>query len=206
MNGRPWIITQRGLLALAIGSVGGSLFMLLLIRFDHAFSSNEFCTGCHSMTFAAETYQRSSHFNSSSGVRAECGHCHVSRGILAATWDHILGTRDLLKQLFGADYDDPVINTLHLPDAAFTARRWFRANDSATCRACHVQDAIQGRRADTAEIHRVDAKGKTCIDCHYNLVHRKVPDESTFKREAWNRMVEEEFGLAAGSAAQHLGK
>ncbi len=206
MNGRPWIITQRGLLALAIGSVGGSLFMLLLIRFDHAFSSNEFCTGCHSMTFAAETYQRSSHFNSSSGVRAECGHCHVSRGILAATWDHILGTRDLLKQLFGADYDDPVINTLHLPDAAFTARRWFRANDSATCRACHVQDAIQGRRADTAEIHRVDAKGKTCIDCHYNLVHRKVPDESTFKREAWNRMVEEEFGLAAGSAAQRLGK
>ena len=206
MNGRPWIITQRGLLALAIGSVGGSLFMLLLIRFDHAFSSNEFCTGCHSMTFAAETYQRSSHFNSSSGVRAECGHCHVSRGILAATWDHILGTRDLLKQLFGADYDDPVINTLHLPDAAFTARRWFRANDSATCRACHVQDAIQGRRADTAEIHRVDAKGKTCIDCHYNLVHRKVPDESTFKREAWNRMVEEDFGLAAGSAAQRLGK
>lgn len=206
MNGRPWIITQRGLLALAIGSVGGSLFMLLLIRFDHAFSSNEFCTGCHSMTFAAETYQRSSHFNSSSGVRAECGHCHVSRGILAATWDHILGTRDLLKQLFGADYDDLVINTLHLPDAAFTARRWFRANDSATCRACHVQDAIQGRRADTAEIHRVDAKGKTCIDCHYNLVHRKVPDESTFKREAWNRMVEEEFGLAAGSAAQRLGK
>lgn len=206
MNGRPWIITQRGLLALAIGSVGGSLFMLLLIRFDHAFSSNEFCTGCHSMTFAAETYQRSSHFNSSSGVRAECGHCHVSRGILAATWDHILGTRDLLKQLFGADYNDPVINTLHLPDAAFTARRWFRANDSATCRACHVQDAIQGRRADTAEIHRVDAKGKTCIDCHYNLVHRKVPDESTFKREAWNRMVEEEFGLAAGSAAQRLGK
>lgn len=206
MNGRPWIITQKGLLALAIGSVGGSLFMLLLIRFDHAFSSNEFCTGCHSMTFAAETYQRSSHFNSSSGVRAECGHCHVSRGILAATWDHILGTRDLLKQLFGADYDDPVINTLHLPDAAFTARRWFRANDSATCRACHVQDAIQGRRADTAEIHRVDAKGKTCIDCHYNLVHRKVPDESTFKREAWNRMVEEEFGLAAGSAAQRLGK
>lgn len=206
MNGRPWIITQRGLLALAIGSVGGSLFMLLLIRFDHAFSSNEFCTGCHSMTFAAETYQRSSHFNSSSGVRAECGHCHVSRGILAATWDHILGTRDLLKQLFGADYDDQVINTLHLPDAAFTARRWFRANDSATCRACHVQDAIQGRRADTAEIHRVDAKGKTCIDCHYNLVHRKVPDESTFKREAWNRMVEEEFGLAAGSAAQRLGK
>jgi hypothetical protein len=33
-----------------------------------------------------------------------------------------------------------------------------------------------------------------------NLVHRKVPDERTFKRDAWNRMIEEEFGLAPGTA------
>jgi hypothetical protein len=37
-----------------------------------------------------------------------------------------------------------------------------------------------------------------------NLVHRKVPSEQTFKREAWNAMVEEEFGLAPGSAARLL--
>lgn len=59
-----------------------------------------------------------------------------------------------------------------------------------------------GKRADTAAIHREETEGKTCIDCHYNLVHRKVPDERTFKREAWNRMVEEEFGLEPGMAAR----
>ena len=49
-----------------------------------------------------------------------------------------------------------------------------------------------------------DAAGKTCIDCHYNLVHRKVPDEKTFKRAAWNAMIEREFGLEPGTAAELL--
>jgi hypothetical protein len=37
-----------------------------------------------------------------------------------------------------------------------------------------------------------------------NLVHRPVPDEKTFKRDAWNRMIEEEFGLAPGTAEKLL--
>jgi hypothetical protein len=69
-----------------------------------------------------------------------------------------------------------------------------------------VLDAIVGKRPDTAAIHREDAKGKTCVDCHMNLVHRKVPDERTFKRDAWNRMIEEEFGLPAGTADRLLAK
>ncbi len=202
----PGFITRHVLFALVAGSVGGVLVMVFLIEFDHLTSTNRFCTTCHSMTYAEESYKRSAHFSSRSGVRAECGDCHVSEGIFAATWDHAMGTKDLFKQLFGADYDDPVINALHLPDAAFAARRWFRERDSATCRRCHELTAIQGSRPDTAAIHLEDAQGKTCIDCHYNLVHRKVPSEATFKREAWNRMVEEEFGLEPGTAGKLLGK
>ena len=158
------------------------------------------------MELAAEPYRRSAHYNPTSGVRADCGHCHVSEGVIAATWDHFLGIKDLLAQLFGTDYDDPVINALHLPDAAFSARRWFKKNDSATCRRCHVQETIVGKRPDTLQIHIEDAKGKTCIDCHTNLVHRKVPGEKTFKRAEWNRMIEQEFGLQVGSADKLLAK
>jgi hypothetical protein len=122
-----------------------------------------------------------------------------------ATYDHVIGTKDLIKQLFGkADYDDPVVNLLHLPEAAFAAREWFRKRDSATCKRCHALDAIQGTRANTAAIHQEETDGKTCIDCHMNLVHRHVPSEQTFKREAWNAMVEEEFDLAPGTAASLL--
>lgn len=111
-----------------------------------------------------------------------------------------------MKQLFGPDYDDPMISMLHLPDAAFETRQWFKERDSATCKRCHELEAIQGKRANTAAIHREETEGKTCIDCHYNLVHRKVPDRKTFKRDAWNRMVEEEFGLEPGAAEKILGE
>lgn len=204
----PWFITRHVLFALVIGGLGGIMFIMFLIEFDHFSSSAEFCTTCHSMKFAEQTYQQSTHYNSDSGVRASCGHCHVSEGVFAATWDHILGTKDLLRQvkgkIFGPDYDDPVISALHLPEGAFSARAWFRKTDSATCKRCHVIEAVQGKRPDTPQIHAEDAQGKTCVECHYNLVHRKVPDESTFKREAWNAMIEEEFGLEPGTAAKLL--
>jgi nitrate/TMAO reductase-like tetraheme cytochrome c subunit len=200
----PAFITRHVLFALVAGGIGGVLFMAFLIEFDHFTSSNAFCTTCHSMTYADDVYQQSAHYNSASGVRASCGDCHVSEGIFAATWDHAVGGKDLIKQMFGADYDDPVVNALHLPESAFAARAWFRDRDSATCKRCHTLEAIQGKRGGTAAIHAEETEGKTCIDCHYNLVHRPVPDESTFKRDAWNRMVEEEFGLSPGQADQIL--
>jgi nitrate/TMAO reductase-like tetraheme cytochrome c subunit len=201
----PAFITRHVLFALVAGGLGGVAFMFFLLEFDHYSSSNEFCTTCHSMTYAQDAYQQSAHYNSASGVRASCGDCHVSEGIIMATYDHTVGTKDLVKQIFSStNYDDPVVNLLHLPEAAFSAREWFRKRDSATCKRCHTLDAIQGTRANTAAIHQEETEGKTCIDCHMNLVHRKVPSQQTFKRDAWNAMVEEEFGLEPGTAAALL--
>ncbi|MEW8265751.1 MAG: NapC/NirT family cytochrome c [Candidatus Thiodiazotropha sp.] len=206
----PDFITRQVLIALVIGGIAGIGFMLFLIEFDDLTSSEAFCTTCHSMEIAAQAYRQSTHYNPVSGVRASCGDCHVSEGVIAATWDHILGGKDLLTQisgkLFGPDYDNPVVNAMHLPQAAFEARKWFKAKDSATCRRCHVLEAIQGKRADTNAIHLEETDGKSCIDCHINLVHRKVPDEKTFKMDRWQQMVEEEFGLEPGSAQDYLSK
>jgi nitrate/TMAO reductase-like tetraheme cytochrome c subunit len=197
-------INRKILYALAMGGVAGMSLILFLSEFDRLTSSESFCTSCHSMELVAQPYRTSTHYLPISGVRASCGDCHVSEGVIAATWDHIMGGKDLFAQLFGPDYDDPVLNALYLPDMAFTARRWFRENGSAPCARCHQLDAIQGQRADTLAIHLEETVGKSCIDCHINLVHRRVPDEKTFKRKAWNRMVETEFGLEPGSAEKML--
>ena len=197
-------ISRPIFIALILGGLAGMMFMVFLLEFDHYSSTNKFCTSCHSMTYVEEEYQKSVHYNPVSGVRAGCGDCHVSAGVFAATWDHIKGGKDLWKQLFGANYDDPVVNALHLPEAAFATRQWFRDTHSATCQRCHVLEAIQGKRADTAAIHREETQGKSCIDCHENLVHRHVPSGETFKREAWNQMIEEEFGLLPGTAERLL--
>ncbi len=199
-TGLPFPLSRPVLYALTIGGLAGICFVIFLIEFDQLTGTEQFCTSCHSMELAAEPYRKSSHYLPVSGVRASCGDCHVSPGVFAATWDHVLGGKDLLAQLFGPDYNDPVVHSLHLPDAAFAARRWFQANDSATCRRCHALEAIQGRRPDTLAIHLEESPGKTCIDCHMNLVHRRVPDERTFKREQWHRMIESEFKLPAGAA------
>jgi nitrate/TMAO reductase-like tetraheme cytochrome c subunit len=202
----PAFITPQFLYALVLGGIAGIGFMIFLIEFDHLTSTEAFCTNCHSMELAAESYRQSSHYNPISGVRASCGDCHVSEGVFAATWDHIVGSQDLYAQLFGPDYDDPVVNALHLPDAAFTAREWFENSDSATCKRCHLLEAIQGNRPETNAIHREESKGKSCIHCHINLVHRKVPGRKTFKREKWNQMIEQEFGLQPGTAAEILSR
>ena len=65
-------------------------------------------------------------------------------------------------------------------------------------------EARQGKRDETAAIHREETQGKTCIDCHENLVHRHVTSQETFKRAAWNQMIEEEFGLLPGTAERLL--
>ncbi|MCB1857178.1 MAG: NapC/NirT family cytochrome c [Gammaproteobacteria bacterium] len=202
----PEFITRHVLLALMLGGLTGIGFILFLIEFDHYTSSEAFCTGCHSMELVAKPYRKSSHYNPVSGVRASCGDCHVSEGVLAATWDHLMGGKDLFAQLFGRDYDDPVISALSLPDAAFSARRWFHERNSETCNRCHLLQAINGTRPGTLAIHQEDTAGKSCIACHTNLVHREVPDETTFKREKWNRMIEEEFGLEVGTAEKLMSR
>lgn len=209
---RDWalfnFLTRHVLFALIAGGLAGIFFILFLMKFDHFSSTEEFCASCHSMELVAAPYRESSHFNSASGVRASCGDCHVSEGVFAATRDHFIGGKDLVKQikgsLFGPDYDDPVVNALHLPDAAFAARKWFIDRDSDTCKRCHNQQAILGSRVGTEAVHKEDAKDKTCVECHINLVHRQVPDERTFKRDAWNRMIEDEFDLTEGSADKLL--
>ena len=70
--------------------------------------------------------------------------------------------------------------------------------EGKACITCH-QQITPGQVADWKDSRHAHA-GISCIDCHQNLVHRKVPSQETFKREAWNRMVEEEFGLEPGEA------
>ena len=153
-------LTRHTLFALIIGGFAGVLFIVVLIEFDHFTSSEAFCTSCHSMELVAVPYRASKHYNSDSGVRASCGDCHVSEGVFAATWDHFIGGKDLINQVKGAvvgpSYDDPVIAALHLPDAAFAARKWFLDRDSATCQRCHNQEAIMGSRLHTEAIHKED--------------------------------------------------
>lgn len=139
-------------------------------------NTTEFCLSCHSMSYVYEEFKQSKHYTNASGVRPECGQCHVARRFFPAMWDHVMGTHDLIAELSN-DW-----GTVEKFDAgrsrmAERARLKMLAEDSHTCRECHKMEAIAPTRKRGQRAHDdAVAKGRSnCIACHYNLVHKEAP-------------------------------
>lgn len=149
---------------------------------DRYFSSNAFCANtCHVMEATVyKEYQESPHWKTVTGVRPSCADCHVSEGLAAAWWDHVLGTRELFANLV-LGLDTPAEFEEVRAEAADRVRMRMLRSDSANCRGCHVMDAIQPERLRGQRQH-AEAKeaGTTCIACHYNLVHKEVEPSEGF--------------------------
>lgn len=114
-------------------------------------------------------------------MRPGCADCDVPKGLVRATWAHVVkGMGDLYGQLT-YDYEDPAVWEERRPELAHAVRYWMRDNDSVTYRSCHDQAAITPTRLRGQRQH-AEAKetGMTCIDCHYNLVHDEVEPTEEF--------------------------
>ncbi|MBI2239468.1 MAG: NapC/NirT family cytochrome c [Magnetospirillum gryphiswaldense] len=146
-------------------------------------NSTEFCVSCHSMgAYVYEEYKQSKHYQTASGVRPECGDCHVSKRFWPAVWDHVTGTHDLISE-FTHDWTKPEVFEEQRGRMAEKVRLRMVAEDSSTCRSCHAMEAIKPQRARGQRAHEAAVKeGKTCIACHYNLVHKEVPLSDPFTK------------------------
>ena len=175
---------KTAVITFIIGGVAGLIAALGLEEMDRFTSTDEFCTSCHlTQTYIAEseTYKTSSHRTRSSGVIAGCADCHIPKGLIPATYIHVVkGVEDLLGE-FTHDYEKPEVWKAERPRLAFAVREWFLANDSVTCRECHVESAIKPKRKRGQRQHATALKeGTTCIACHYNLVHEEVEPSEAF--------------------------
>jgi len=149
---------------------------------DRYFSTNEFCaTSCHVMEATVyKEFQESVHGTTATGVRPTCADCHVSPTLPAAMWDHFLGMRDLYVFLVEGVRTPEQFEGIRAR-AADRARFALLENDGATCRSCHVMEAIVPARQRGQKQHREALeKGITCIACHYNLVHAEVEPSEAF--------------------------
>lgn len=147
-------------------------------------NSTEFCISCHSMkTHVYEEFKKSKHYTNASGVRPECGQCHVAKRFWPAAWDHAKGTHDLIAE-FSHDWTQNEVFEARRSRMAEKARLKMLAEDSHTCRECHKMEAIVPTRKRGERAHN-DAmqKGRTnCIACHYNLVHNEAPLTPAFSQ------------------------
>jgi nitrate/TMAO reductase-like tetraheme cytochrome c subunit len=169
----------------AVIAVVGSVFVVITDATDYYFSSMDFCaTSCHVMDINVyKELKESKHWTTSTGVRANCADCHVSRRLSFAMIDHFLGTKELFVQLTHRDLDKPGEFEKLRPAAADRIRFAMIKNDSASCRGCHDMEAIKPERIRGQNQHD-DAleKGTTCIICHYNLVHKEVEPSPAFNK------------------------
>ncbi|MBC8337184.1 MAG: NapC/NirT family cytochrome c [Rhodospirillales bacterium] len=172
-----------GVVAVAVLSVSFVVAEELNIRA----STTKFCVSCHSMNaYLYEEYKKSKHYQTVSGVRAQCGDCHVRKQFWPAVWDHLMGTEDLIGE-FARDWTDPEVMKKHRPAMAEKVRLTMLGNDSQNCRFCHLEEAIKPKRKRGKGAHKAALKdGDTCIACHYNLVHEPVDPSPRFEKAMEN--------------------
>ena len=181
-------LKQTAVITFVVGGLAGVVFVLAMEQMDHATSTDEFCTSCHSMQkyiADSEIYKNSAHQTTTSGVKPRCADCHVPKGLVAATYTHIAnGIGDLWGE-FRHDYEDPKVWEAQKARLAHHARDWMRGNDGVTCKSCHVPGSIKPKRKRGQRMHaEAIKKNMTCIDCHYNIVHDPIPPSERFLNTA----------------------
>lgn len=184
------IFKKPVVIAFIIGGIAGVIVALSAEKVDHLTSTDEFCTSCHAMQAYiadSETYKTSVHQTTTSGVRPGCADCHIPKGLIAATYTHVVnGTSDILGEM-RFDYENPETWHAEKNRLAYATRDWFRDNNSVTCRECHEERSIKPERKRGQRQHAEALEtGMTCIDCHYNLVHDEIEPRESFLQNTKN--------------------
>lgn len=123
-------------------------------------------------------------------TQARCVECHLPEGWWNSTYayTHFLSFTDLFGHT--RDRDSERAGDWIPPRAAtaYRVRDRLYEYDGVTCRTCHIESEIKFTRERGVNAHQLALKeGKTCIECHNNLVHRPVDvRQDAFKKPVSN--------------------
>ena len=162
-----------------VGGIAGVIFWGGFNTFMEHTNTLKFCISCHEMEDTVyQEYKKSPHYKNPSGVRAICSDCHVPKDWSAKLIRKIKASNELYHKIIG---------TIDTPEK-FEAKRlelaehvWaeMKANDSRECRNCHDYEAMhfdkQGRRS-AEKMRKASEEGKTCIECHKFIAHKRPDD------------------------------
>ena len=173
---RPIVLAAMVLLFCVV--VGGAMIGATAATL-HLTGTEQFCSNaCHELRDnAAAEFKDTIHDKNRTGVRAECGDCHIPQEFVPMMVRKIEAAREVWGHITGyIDTPEKYEKARH----AMAVREWTRMkkNDSQECRNCHTPQAMDPeKQSETARARHAKAKaeGTTCIDCHFGLAH-KEPD------------------------------
>lgn len=169
-------------------AIAGSVLAVTVVAWNLAFETvtrkvvgvDAVCTSCHLTWEYTPTVRLSAtrpHKATAQGGQASCVDCHLPRGYLnsAYAWFHFVSLTDLLGHRRAVDLEHQGEYVAMRAKTAYRVRERLQEHDSVTCRGCHVEGKIKLNTDRGINAHKLalDEK-KTCIECHYNLVHRSV--------------------------------
>lgn len=185
---RRYFLERGG--ALLLGAVVAVVLAAAVFGGEAVLSTTQFCVSCHSMSYPAEELKKSTHYGAL-GANPGCKDCHIPQGLSnfhRAVATHVIdGARELVLELTH-DYSDIQKFNARRPEMAHDARMNLKRWDSVTCRSCHKDPQPPGEDAKAAH-EKMRTQKATCIDCHQNLVHKKVPETDLNASLAQGKMV-----------------
>jgi nitrate/TMAO reductase-like tetraheme cytochrome c subunit len=131
------------------------------------------CAECHAYPF--EEYRESAHYDNDRGIKTGCLRCHNSHSVREIlTWKFFYVNEGTIGEspfhaISNSLRDVPAWETLRI-ELATKVRKEMIAEKSAKCQVCHK---TQSKWFNKIKRHQ-KIGDKTCVQCHYNLVHRDV--------------------------------
>jgi len=141
-----------------------------------AFDSSVGCAECHAYPY--EEYRDSAHYENDMEVRPGCVGCHEPHSVREILhWKFIyLNSGTINESPFhavSASLRDVVMwEEVLRPKMAAKVRQEMVENESEKCVVCHKTESVWWQ--EIGQHKTMKEKGKTCIHCHYNLVHEDV--------------------------------
>jgi cytochrome c-type protein NapC len=170
---RRWLLSLGLLAALGLFSAMVGISGAYVLA---ATSTEEFCVGCHEMTYTFAEYKGTIHDTNRTGVRAICTDCHVPHEPGPLILAKIKATKDLYYTYISPSIDTPEKFEAKRAEMAQRVWREMKASDSHQCRSCHREDKmsleLQTPKAK-ARHAKGKAEGKTCIECHFAIAHKE---------------------------------
>jgi len=128
----------------------------------------QFCSSCHEIQFAYNTWKTSTHVNNEQGFVADCMDCHLPAPydtfefFYAKTFH---GIKDVLVHFIQDEYD-------HTENR----RKAYDSFKNDQCMKCHrnllhIPNKRGAMMAHRSVVYPRAGYEKRCVDCHRNLVH-----------------------------------
>lgn len=180
-------LTRRNL------GIAGAVFAVVALGWILAFETatrkvvavDPVCTTCHLKWEFAPTARLTAtrpHKATPQGGQASCVDCHLPTGFWSSAnaWFHFVSLTDLFGHTRAIDEERQGEYVAMRAKTAYRVRDRLQENNSVTCRNCHVEAEIKPKTDRGINAHELALKDKkTCIACHYNLVHRSVDLKKT---------------------------